>query len=530
MADNERLLVFGIDGGDWEILDPLLAAGHLPTLAKVVAQGVRGDLASTIHPHSPTAWATFLTGMNPGKHGIFDFLRRRPGSYDMEVVSPRHRGGHAVWKLLSEAGVTCGIVNVPMTYPPERVAGYFVSGLFTSDPVSHVTYPKALNEEMREILHRPYRVDAHLSDLTDHVDGPDDPALGLFRQRLRQVEEERARVSAALMRRYTPRFAVHVVTATDRAQHSFWCDAVAAHQGTTVTPHAGAIDEMYRVADAALAELWAAMGEDATVIVMSDHGGAPLNRVLYLNAWLEQEGYLATDIPAVLSRAGLARRGFRTAFRAAKRLLPKSLRTRLKARVPAARGWAMTYLKPAAVRWSATRAFGEGTFGNICLNVAGREREGVVQPGAEYNALCAEIRAKLAALVDPRTGEHVVERTYVRDELYHGDRAGDAPDIVVVLTRGYQMIGDVLALVHDTAGGDGLFADAAENRFRLSGGHGPMGVLLARGHGIAAETRVDGAQLADLAPTILTRFGVTVPSAMDGRVVPALIGPARRSH
>lgn len=524
---RERLLVFGLDGGDWEILRPLLERGELPTLARVLREGIHGDLASTIHPHSPTAWSTFLTGMNPGKHGIFDFLRRRAGSYAMEVVSPRHRGGQAVWKLLSDAGITCGIVNVPMTYPPERVAGYFVSGLFTSDPVSHVTYPTALAEELREVLGHPYRVDAHLSDLAESVNGPEDPALAQFRRRLRQVEEERARVSAALIRRHRPRFAVHVVTATDRAQHSFWHEAMAARQGQSASPHADAIDETYRVADAALAEVWEAMGEDTTVVVMSDHGGAPLERVLYLNAWLEQEGYVATETPAALSRAGVARRGFHAAFRTAKRILPKPLRARLKARVPAARGWAMTYLKPTAVRWSATRAFGEGTFGNICLNVAGREPEGVVQPGAEYDALCAEIRAKLEALVDPQTGRRVVERTYLRDELYHGDHLHGAPDIVAVLSRGYQMIGDFLALVHDTIGGDALFADARQNRFRLSGGHGATGVLLARGRGIAAAGRLDGATLADLAPTILRRFGVPVPRDMDGRVLPEIAGRAR---
>ncbi len=263
---------------------------------------------------------------------------------------------------------------------------------------------------------------------------------------------------------------------------------------------------------------------------MSDHGGAPLNRVLFLNAWLEREGYLATVRPAPFSRAGLARGGFRATFRLAKRVLPQGLRARLKARVPAARGLAMTYLKPTAVRWPATRAFGEGTFGNICLNVAGRERDGVVQPGAAYDALCAEIRAKLESLVDPDTGTRVVERTYQRDELYHGAHVGAAPDIVVVLARGYQMIGDVLALVHDTSAQAALIADATDNRFLLSGGHGPTGVLLACGRGIAPGTRLDGARLVDLAPTILARFGVTVPSAMDGRVVPALTGPTSSGH
>jgi predicted AlkP superfamily phosphohydrolase/phosphomutase len=522
---DEKLLVFGMDGATWEILEPLLARGDMPTLARIASEGAVGPLASTVHPHSATAWTSFLTGMNPGRHGIYDFLRRRPESYDMEVVSTRMRGGRALWRILSERGVTCGIVNVPMTYPPEKVAGYFVSGTFSADPISHVTYPRALAADIERHLGHRYVVDAHLSDLTERVENDDDPILQRFLDRLLQVEQERCEMSVLLLQRYRPRFAVHVVTATDRAQHSFWRQREEARAGSA-RPFHDAIEKTYRAADEALARLWEAMGEETTVVVMSDHGGGPLARVLSIDAWLEAEGYLKTTRPARFSPQALRRGVFRGAFRLAKRVLPRAARSRIKGGVPGARGVALRYLRAAPIDWERTRAFGEGTFGSISVNVRGEEPHGCVEPGAEYDALRREIRAKIESLVDPKTGEPAVEHTYAREELYAGERLAEAPDILIVLRRGYQMVGDFLTMAHgDPSARRAVFADAEQNRFRLNGTHTLDGVLLARGAGIAPGIRVTSARIVDLAPTILHRFGIPPPAEMDGRIVQELAGP-----
>ena len=138
-----RVVILGLDGATFTLLDPLLL-GRLPNLGLLMREGVHGPLRSTIHPLTPAAWTSAVTGLNPGKHGIFDFRRRRPGSYALEPVNARRRDGAPLWSLLSDMGRRVGVFNVPMTYPPEPVNGFMVSGMDTPGTDSSFVYPAAL--------------------------------------------------------------------------------------------------------------------------------------------------------------------------------------------------------------------------------------------------------------------------------------------------------------------------------------------------------------------------------------------------
>jgi predicted AlkP superfamily phosphohydrolase/phosphomutase len=527
MAQTQmKVLVFGMDGATWDILRPLVESGRTPTLARMVREGATGPLASTIHPHSPTAWSSFLTGANPGRHGIFDFTRRKPGSYDIEVVSTRTRGGKAIWQILSEKGIRCGVLNVPMTYPPEKVAGYFVSGVFTSEPFGSFTYPRTILDELKEVLGHAYLVDAHRREFEKGGFDPDPAELRAFLTEINEVEKDRTDASLYLIRKYDPQFVVHVATSTDRAQHTYWQFIDPARPAYDPQHEfRDAIASTYVAADAELKRLWEAMGEDTTVIVMSDHGGAPLRRVVLINEWLKSNGYLTTFEPQKFSRKALVRSAFKSAYQLGRKVLPRSVRARISGRVNVGHKAAMKYMRPTLTDWSRTRAFSEGTFGNIVLNVRGVQPMGIVEPGAEYEALRCDIRTKLEELVDPESGERVVLRTYAREELYSGDRINEAPDIVAVLREGYQMAGDFLAIRR----GSGkipkgvLFASGMGNRYGISGIHSPTGILLAHGLRVARGAHIQRAHITDIAPTILQAFGVQVPAEMDGTVLTELV-------
>jgi predicted AlkP superfamily phosphohydrolase/phosphomutase len=526
-SGNDKVLVFGIDGACWEILQPLMDSGQTPALARIAKEGVSGVLASTIHPHSPTAWASFITGANPGTHGIFDFVRRKPGTYDIEILTTRERGGKAVWQALSEKGVSCGVVNVPMTHPPEKVAGFFISGTFTANTFANFTYPRTLLEEMKTALGRPYRVDVYLADFAKGQSDPNAEVRGLFLDDLLKLEEERTDATLYLLDRFKPRFLVHVVTSTDRAQHMFWQYIDPTRPGYDPRhPYHDAIAKTYIDADRQLARLWKAMGEDATVIVLSDHGGAPLHRALLLNEWLESEGLLATTRPSPYSARGLLRNVLRTGYLAARRVLPTNMKRQISGRFDVWGKSSSKFMRQWEIDWARTKAFAEGTFGNIRLNVRGQEPLGTVEPGNEYEAVRQEIRRKIEALVDPATGAPAVQRTFSREELYHGERLAAAPDIVVELKPGYQMVGDIVARRYGNKKqrAAGLFVDATGegNKLQVSGIHSPDGILLARGTGIARGARIEGAHITDLAPTVLRIFGVPIPPVMDGRVLPEI--------
>ena len=139
MNDHPRVLILGLDGVPWSLLDPWLAAGKLPNLARLIANGVRGDLRSTIPYVTAPAWTSCVTGVNPGKHGVFDFAMQRAGDYGITVVNSTSLRARPLWAILSEQGRRVGMVNVPVTYPPQPVNGVMVTCMLTPSLASRFT-------------------------------------------------------------------------------------------------------------------------------------------------------------------------------------------------------------------------------------------------------------------------------------------------------------------------------------------------------------------------------------------------------
>ena len=120
---NPKVMVIGLDGATLDILKPLMRSGELPVLDELRKQGVHGPLQSTLLPGTPQAWSTMVTGKNPGNHGIFEFVSRRPKTYDLFPLDASHRESLDIWEILSNAGKKVGVINVPFTYPPRAFSG-----------------------------------------------------------------------------------------------------------------------------------------------------------------------------------------------------------------------------------------------------------------------------------------------------------------------------------------------------------------------------------------------------------------------
>ena len=116
---KQKVMVIGIDGATFDIIKPMMSEGQLPNIERLIAQGVHGNLRSTIQPSSEQAWSSFMTGQNNGKHGIFGFIQRKPGTYDFEMVNGSLRQGKSIWRIMSDHGKKVIVINVPMTFPPE---------------------------------------------------------------------------------------------------------------------------------------------------------------------------------------------------------------------------------------------------------------------------------------------------------------------------------------------------------------------------------------------------------------------------
>ena len=137
----QRVLIIGLDGGTFDLIQPWARQGYLPNLRRLLEEGTSTELLSTFPPVTSPAWPSFMTGMNPGKHSVFDFIRARSTGYDM--VNSTSIQQPTLWDHLSAAGFRVGVMNVPVTYPPRPINGFIITGLLSPNQ-GNICYPPDL--------------------------------------------------------------------------------------------------------------------------------------------------------------------------------------------------------------------------------------------------------------------------------------------------------------------------------------------------------------------------------------------------
>ena len=622
-----RVLVLGFDGIDPGLLDRFMAAGALPNFQRLATTGSYIHLDTTIPPQSPVAWSTFITGLDPGGHGIYDFVHRDPAPPDGGAIAPflstsrveederrltlgRYalpvssgtsellRHGKAFWNVLAEHGVPATVLKIPANFPPEPSTARTISDMgtpdlrgtygtfsfYSSDPAdggdhsvsgglfhtvqvadnhAHAALPGPTNpflsgtqraaREFDVFIDResdaakleigdqelvlqtgewsgwvPVTFDLvpglvgvhgivrfHLVQARPHLRlysspvniAPEQPALpistppdyardlfahvgsfytqglpentaaltadvlddstwlahanDIFDERLRMFEFELGRFRRGLLFAY--------FGGSDQVSHMFW-RTLDAPAGAAVD-HRDAILNVYRQLDGALGRALAAIAgdSDVTLIVMSDHGFAPFTRAVHLNSWLRSEGFLALR-PGVEVGGELYR----------------------------------------DIDWARTQAYGLGLNG-LYLNLAGRERFGVVGAAARERVL-SDLTARLLSWRDPQSGTAIVSRVYRREDVYSPTYRDLAPDLIVGYTRGYRVsnesaLGEVPAVLIE------------DNTKKWSGDHCMAadqvpGVLLSN-----RRVSATAAGLQDIAPTVLSEFGIPAPHEMVGKSI-----------
>lgn len=509
-----KVVVIGLDGASPDWVRSWIESGELPTLQQTAANGVFGTLKSTVPPLSPAAWSSFATGKNPGQHGIFDHVYRREGEYRLSPVSSRRCESKSLWRILSEQGKKVGVMNVPVTYPPHRVNGFMITGMYTPSPEAHYTYPPKLKEELAAI-----KMAASLfAEVKDNENY--DVALQMWHDR----QSIRIKLASYLMERFNPEFFAFVIGETDRVQHRFWKFMDSSHPLHDVqeaTKYGGAILDLFKAVDRNLENLLGSLDDDTALIVMSDHGFGPLRRCLYINNWLLEEGYLKLKpSPLVRLKWHLYRRGYTPhALLSLVSKLKLGMTTRAVGSAKKAREKKSFvpyfFLSVADVDWSSTRAYAlGGNLAGVYLNVKGREPEGTVQPGEEYERLRDEIIDRLYNLKDDETGESVFRQVIRREEVYSGDCLERAPDIVFLTTNDQYVPLGAQQFMFGSSGIMGMPSWPPD-----SGTHTSSGLLMMKGKPFKQDFEISGAEIIDLAPTVLYLMGLDIPSDMDGRVL-----------
>lgn len=494
---SPRLFVIGIDGATFEVLSPLIRKEVLPNLAEVLRKGSYGELESTIPPVTIPAWVSMVTGKNPGKLGLFDLLKRRPEDYRVVPAEIRSWEHPPFWAILNRHGISTGLMNIPGTYPPRRVEGFIVTGMFTPSERHCFTYPPELVKELNEAVSH-YDIDVGQWQYFDE---------GRFLRDLYRVTEKRMRALMYLMKSHPCDFYMAVFTCTDRLQHVLW-------------KRWDFLESYWIWFDGLLGEILRRFGEETTFFFVSDHGFGPIRRTFYVNEWLRRRGYL-------IVKRDVKTESFIEVGRAVEMLYYKL--GRLKVVYPLAsilnkllgmgrlRYYTYDYLsKDRLVNWTdwaKTKAFAlvhTPHYGHIYINVKGKMPQGCVDP-EDYEEVREEIIEELSRLRDPSTGEAVKIRVYRREELYEGPYVNEAPDIIFV-------IDDFECEVDPKLGHPSIFDERASDP-RWTGTHKRDGVFIAYGPDIRKGHRIEGAKIADVAPTILHFLGAPIPGDVDGRVL-----------
>ncbi|MGH9500906.1 MAG: alkaline phosphatase family protein [Terriglobales bacterium] len=619
-AQVRRAVILGFDGMDPELTERFISEGKLPNLAKLREQGTFRKLRTTYPAISPVAWSTFMTGVNPGKHNIYDFLARDLSNYlpflsSAEIKGPKRslkvgkytiplggaqvkgmRRGIPFWHWLGDAGIFCSVIRVPVTFPPEKFPGVLLSGMCVPDlKGSQGTFclctTRMSSEKFREGGVR-VPIERNGSGYRSYVPGPEDPlggggelhvpfeihtngkpnqaqltvegekialkvgeysewipvkfksgmgfgAHGICRFYLKEVSPEievyvtpvnidpgqpdlpishpvtysiylaklfgpyatlglaedtwalnekvldddaflaqaygnhadRERMLFDALEKTQQGLCACVFDTTDRVQHMFWRYLEEDHPAVRDVPRdqrPQVIQDLYARMDELIGRVMKQIGDDTLLMIVSDHGFKSFARCFNLNAWLHQNGYLAL-------KAGKTESG----------------------------DWFED------VDWSKTRAYTMGLNG-LYLNLKGREREGIIEPGSDAEALKEELRSKLDGLKDPASGRVGITGVFDCDSVYAGPYVDNAPDLIV----GY---GDGFRASWDSVMGKVTAQIFEDNLKAWSGDHciDPRlvpGVLFCN-RKIAEEKLA----IVDVAPTILKMFGLALPSYFDGK-------------
>lgn len=502
-----RVVIVGLDAATMTLIDKYVAEGVLPNIGRMIKKGAAGELLSTPNMHSASSWTSIITGRNPGKHGLFVFSDRTFATNEQAIFTGADRKCETIFRNLTRAGYTVGMMNVPMTYPAEHAPGSFmISGLDAPVFDERAFSPTSLRNEVLSKFPGYAPTPPELPKLMEaqDLDGAIDTWLKLIRTRTDAAKY--------LMDKHRPDFFMVVYTATDWVQHYFWKYIEPRHpeyDSAQAARYQGTIKRFYQVMDGVIGELREMAGPQADMIIISDHGmGAHNQGSFHVVEWLEQAGFLALKPPVVQAQPEPAAPGrmqelVQSARQVAKGILPASVRETIKTVIgEKSAPIASKDRFYGRIMWEQTRAYSEHGRNVININLKGRNKFGIVEP-ADYDRVCDELIAKLKEWRDPDTGLPVVRNVKKRAEMYQGPYTDQASDMYV------HWNGDAI-LQRSTP-------DAIKRKkFWWNGTHRPEGIVICDGPQIGAATQPNNARVYDIVPTVLQLLGAPQPADLDG--------------
>jgi predicted AlkP superfamily phosphohydrolase/phosphomutase len=514
MASNPRMVVVGLDGATFHLIKPWVEAGKLPTFARLLAEGAHADLRSTLPALTPPAWTSAATGKNPGKHNIYNFYKVSDGGTGKLPLTPADLRSRRVWDIANAYGKRAGVVHLPLTYPPEHLDGFVVSGIMTPKGVEDYTYPPELRDELA----------AHIDGYRFDVDGDALKVGDLTAFAADAFDLQRIQTAETLyVLDHKPWDLLWVMFHTlDKVQHFFWHLMDPKHPAYPgPNEFEDVILRFHQRLDETLAAILQRLDDATSLLVMSDHGSCRLESYFLIMNWLEDTGFLRmkgarrSPLKRALGGMGLEARGVvETLRRAGLGWVPRLVPSRLKQQVPQARA-SFARIAP-HIDWSETRVFCPSAPGSgLRINLRGRESQGTVAP-EDYDRVCEEVRARLLTIVDPTTGRRVVRAVHRRHEIYAGPHVENGPDLLVETTDPYCLIEGM---------GPSAIVPSGYTDGERTGNHLRDGIFLLAGAAARRGAALPTLDICDVAPTLLYLLDIPVQEDMDGAVAQGAVTP-----
>jgi predicted AlkP superfamily phosphohydrolase/phosphomutase len=491
ISSKRKVLVIGLDGATWDLIDPWMKAGLLPTFKQLIDGGTRGHLRSTLPAKTHPAWTTAFTGVNPGKHNIFGFMTS--DGYSPKLISASNRKATPLWKIVSLHDLKVGVINIPISYPPDKVNGIMVSGIAGSPGgLRGSTYPPDIQELLKKI------------DYKIEVKAPRERVLN----EILDMIEKRKTLATEVDRLIEWDLFIIVFVALDRVQHIFWNSAEVEHTDNESKKRDlsdSIVLRTYVKIDSTIKYLVDTIGRDANIFIFSDHGFGRQSKIVNLNRWLASSGTLKFSNNGrwnLIYKQALKRFLRNTLKFSSKVITSKRIEKAVNSR--GLRNRTDIFSISEGLNWQRTKAWALPD-GFIKINLKGREPLGTIEEN-DYSNFRKKLSSEILNLKDPVTKKNVIDKVYNREDIYQGPYTINIPDILVKPVEDYTL---------NSGFGDSLF----EKHFRVEGCHRDFGMFIANGPDINENIEIEGSSLLDISPTILHMLGIKIPRYMDGKVI-----------
>ena len=509
-----KVLIIGLDGATFDLIKPWVEKGELPTFKNLMKEGVHGDLNSTIPPLTPPAWTSLVTGKNPGKHNIFDFFKLNKNNYDRSIVTSMDKKSNSLWNILNNHNIKTGVLNLPFTYPPEKVNGFIVCGSESISIKSDFTYPKELKKELLRKIEK-YRQGLNW----DYINKED---YDNFIKDLNIVTEKLEETSTYLIKKYNPEFFMVVFDDLDRLQHFFWRhmdEKHPMHNKEKSEKYKDTILNYYKKLDSVTNNLIKLTDENTLVMILSDHGFGPIYKEVYINYYLKNLDLLRIKKEKKLQKSLLKKIGITkenlihlsNSYKLNRLIknIPYQLKVFLNSNINSSK------MNDSSIDWSKTKAYFFSHSGRgIMINLKNRQINGIVNQGREYDAIRDLIINKLKKIKDDSTGRRLIKRIFKREEIYKGSYVKNSPDLVIEMEEGY--------IAQEGLEKEPIMTSRQGSAYK-SADHKINGIFMAKGPNIIKNKEIKNADILDVTPTLLYLLDIQIPEDIDGKILKEII-------